>query len=272
MRKLFIYMVILALCACEVIPENARLIPTEADPNGNRTHVLLEFTGFRCVNCPTAAETARTLQSIYGDKLIVVALHPATNPFTQGLYDYTCPAADSVYLFMGGTASTPFPTGNIDLTQRNEHWFFDHAEWPATVDEAMKDSVCPTLHVQAESDTIERDINIYASCDYYFSVARDALLALWLVEDSIQGAQAMPDGSANMEYYHRHVLRAVADDKPFGIPTSPELMRFHMPLPAACNPDKCTIVGLLLDKYDYHILQAYETKLDYSDSMSSGDD
>ena len=272
MRKLFIYMVILALCACEVIPENERLIPTEADPNGNRTHVLLEFTGFRCVNCPTAAETARTLQSIYGDKLLVVSLHPATNPFTQGIYDYTCPAADSVYLFMGGTASTPFPTGNIDLTPRNGRWFMDHAEWPATVDEAMKDSICPTLYIQAEADTIERTVCIYATCDYYFSAARDAQLALWLVEDSIQGAQAMPDGSANMEYYHRHVLRAVADDKPFGIPTSPELMRFHMPLPAACNPDKCTIVGLLLDKYDYHILQAYETKLDYIDSMSSGDD
>jgi len=272
MRKLFIYMVILALCACEVIPENERLIPTEADPYGNRVHVLLEFTGFRCVNCPTAAETARTLQGIYGDKLLVVSLHPATNPFTQGAFDYTCPAADSVYLFMGGTASTPFPVGNIDLAPRNKRWFLDDDEWPAAVDEAMRDSVCPYLYVQAEADTIEHDISIYASCDYYFSAARDALLALWLVEDSIKGAQAMPDGSANMEYYHRHVLRAVADDKPFGSPTSPDLMRFYMPIPAACNPDKCTVVGLLLDKNDYHILQAYETKLVYPHSMPSADE
>ena len=43
------------LCACEVIDEAERLIPVETEPQGNRTHVLIEYTGFRCVNCPTAA-------------------------------------------------------------------------------------------------------------------------------------------------------------------------------------------------------------------------
>jgi len=56
MRKLFIYMVILLVCAgCEVIQESDRLIPFERETGGTRKHVLIEFTGFRCVNCPSAA-------------------------------------------------------------------------------------------------------------------------------------------------------------------------------------------------------------------------
>ena len=56
MRKLFVYMVILLVCAgCEVIQESDRLIPFERETGGARKHVLIEFTGFRCVNCPDAA-------------------------------------------------------------------------------------------------------------------------------------------------------------------------------------------------------------------------
>ena len=173
------------LCGCEVIKEEDRLIPVEQEESGSRTHVLLEFTGFRCVNCPKAAETAQTLHELYGERLIVVALHPASNPFTQGKYDYTCPAADSIYQYMGGTASTPFPTGNIDMTATDGSYFCDPEEWPTALSRAMADTIVPSL--------------------------AEAKKSYWLVEDSVLGAQAMPDGSVNMEYYHRHVLRAVSN-------------------------------------------------------------
>ena len=218
----------LALCGCERIPEGERLIPTEEEVSGNRTHVLLEFTGFRCVNCPTAAQTAQTLIDLYGDHLTVVALHPASNPFTQGKYDYTCPAADSIYRYMGGTASTPFPTGNIDLKAVNGQWFFDHEEWPAQVSRAMEDSLFPPL-----------------------SRLKDYRTAYWLVEDSVSGVQAMPDGSVNMNYYHRHLLRAVSD-----VP--------DIPVPDGCNPDRCTLLKLIIDNTDNHIMNVYETKLLYA--------
>ena len=99
----------LLLCACQLIKEEDRLIPLpQPEKASARTHVLIEFTGFKCVNCPTAAELAHELQQLYDTQLIVVAMHPAANPFTQGVakYDYTCPAADSCYRLCGGDAST----------------------------------------------------------------------------------------------------------------------------------------------------------------------
>ena len=113
-NRWYIILFVLLLTGCDVIPKDEQLIPLDTK-QGTRRHVLIEYTGFRCVNCPTAAEMAQELADMYKEQLYVVSLHPASNPFTQGKYDYTSPAADSIYRWMGGDASTPFPTGNIDM-------------------------------------------------------------------------------------------------------------------------------------------------------------
>ena len=93
----------------------------------------------------------------------------------------------------------------------------------------------------------------------------DARLAIWIVEDSIRGMQAMPDNSVNTEYIHRHVLRSAFLDAPFGVPiqlqSTVTQVRLTDELPESCAAEQCHLVALLLDKNDYHILQAYETKL-----------
>lgn len=248
MKRLLYIFLTLALCACEVIPEADRLIPVPLPAGNEHRHVLLEYTGFRCVNCPAAAETAHNLQALYGDQLIIVALHPASNPFTQGLYDYTCPEADSIYRFMGGTATTSFPAGNVDVAQWEDTWFADPVEWPAWIQHVMRDTVAPYLSVTAEADTLTRQIYVNA----FFAPDPDTRLALWLVEDSVPGVQAMPDGTVNDHYFHRHVLRAAVTGQTV------------LSIPAQCNPARCSVVAILEDINNKQIRQAYETTLDFS--------
>ena len=81
-----------ALCfclfaGCEVIGENERLIAIEQPVVAERSHVLIEFTGFRCVNCPKAAATAEQLRQTYGERLITVAMHPASYMVENKLVD-----------------------------------------------------------------------------------------------------------------------------------------------------------------------------------------
>ena len=225
--KNYIYIVLAALClaGCELIPDEERYKPVDSR-TGTRCHVLLEFTGFRCVNCPTASELAQNLQQTYEGKLYVVALHPASNPFTQGKYDYTCPAADSIYQWMGGDASTPFPAGNIDMKPFNGEWFANTNQWPTMVYEAMQETEIPN------PDQLKT--------------------SYWLVEDSVLGVQAMPDGSVNDHYYHRHVLRGVWDEEAAIV------------VPEGCRREYLSVLKLYLDTKDKHIVQAYETTLDPS--------
>lgn len=225
--KNYIYIVLAALClaGCELIPDEERYKPVDSR-TGTRCHVLLEFTGFRCVNCPAASDLAQRLQQTYEGQLYVVALHPASNPFTQGKYDYTCPAADSIYQWMGGDASTPFPAGNIDMMPYNGEWFANSNQWPTMVYEAMNETEIPN------PDQLKT--------------------SYWLVEDSVLGVQAMPDGSVNDHYYHRHVLRGVWDEEAAIV------------VPEGCRREYLSVLKLYLDTKDKHIVQAYETTLDIS--------
>lgn len=268
MRVYWAYMIValaFVLGGCEVIPEAERLVPVDTPAGGGRRHMLVEYTGFRCVNCPSAAETAEQLQSLYGDELIVVSMHPASNPFTQGLYDYTCPMADSLYLWMGGTASTPFPTGNIDLQAADDGYLIDPLEWPGQLLQAMQDTAAPYLEVSAYGDSLTGELKIEVAMGA--TAAMDCRLAVWLTEDSVHGVQAMPDGSVNSDYIHRHMLRAAITPERFGIPcslsTSVSMQILDGRCPDECVADQCHIVALLLDKDDYHLLQAYETTITY---------
>lgn len=264
-----IVLTILLLTGCEVIKEKDRLIPVPVG-DGSKTHLLIEYTGFRCVNCPTAAQTAQDLQQLYGDKLVVVAMHPASNPFTQGAFDYTCPEADICYKHMGGNASTPFPTGNIDLAQDDGEWFFDPVQW-ATRLQQLEDILSPSLKAQATLDTITRTVQFTVSA--LSLETQEARLAIWLTEDSVMGAQAMPDGSVETAYYHRHMLRGAVRGLPFGwdvqISLTPQQFTAEYTLPDRCNAKHCHAVVLLLDRTNYQVLQTYETKLDGSSPVAA---
>ncbi len=224
MRQLFVYILTaLLLVSCEVIPYEERYQPVE-NGNSERCHVLLEFTGFRCVNCPAASDLAQSLQQTYEGQLYVVALHPASNPFTQGKYDYTCPAADSIYQWMGGDASTPFPAGNIDMKPYDGEWFVNTSKWATMVYEAIQETEIP------DTDPVKT--------------------SYWLVEDSVPGVQAMPDGSVSTTYYHRHVLRGVWEDEAAIV------------VPEGCRREHLSVLKLTIDPSNNQILQAYETTLD----------
>ena len=210
MRHIKYIVFALMLVGCQVIPEGERLLPLPVtEPQSNS--LLIEFTGFLCVNCPTAAAEAQRLHETYSDNLVIVAMHPADNHFTQTTitkYDYTCPEANEYYRYFGGTATTPFPTGTVDFGQ-------DWIEYPSW-SSAVRSSVMEKKYgrVDVEVSKIDEEKRSFA---FSLVVSADntleAQVLLWLVADSVQGAQLMPDGSENMNYTHRHMLRAsVLDD------------------------------------------------------------
>lgn len=248
MKRLLYILLALTFCACEVIDESDRLIPVPLPVSSEHRHVLLEFTGVGCVNCPLAAVEAHNLKALYGENLILVSLHPASNHFTQAKdsFDYTCPAADSVYKFMGGEIDTPFPTGNVDATKRSNAYFASNVDWPAWLQTALLDTVAPYLSVTAHADSLTRQVTINAQ----YTQNDNLQLSNWLVEDSVLGGQRMPDGSFSRTYYHRHVLRAIT-------------AQTTLTIPQKCNLAHCSIVSMLVDKNDKHILQAYETVIDF---------
>ena len=119
------------------------------------------------------------------------------------------------------------------------------------VAEEMRDTT--DLHIaitEVQADTATREVSFSVSANA--GTAIHCQMAVWIIEDSIQGAQAMPDGTNNMEYYHRHVLRGVVGNEPWGeeIDVDTHQQRIHRTttLPDTWNMKKCHLVAVCIDE------------------------
>lgn len=258
----------LALSACQVIPENEQIIEvfTPADTSQyRRTSLLIEYSGWRCMNCPNAAAVAHELQKQYGEELLVVVMHPASNPNTRygsnQAVNFTCPEADSMYIHMGGTNATPFPTGNVNYQLQDNAYFTSSDTWATQVSQYYGGS---SIIMQQTVRCEEKDVTIDLELYNLGSSPLDATLQLWLTEDGIVGKQIMPDGKTNNEYTHNHLLRASVLPSVWGeahqLPMlTPQTFTYHYTLPEKVVAENCNVVSIL--SVGGIVVQAKETKI-----------
>lgn len=176
-----------------------------------RRALLVEYTGWRCPNCPRASNYAHELQESNPGGLIVVEFHPATNGLTRpdrgGKDDYTCPEADEYYLYMSGTTDTPFPTGVFDfMPQEDGTYFTDESTWGVQMLKSCQREVVVAPIASATVDAASREVQVDVTIVSVVESAAGLQCVVWLTEDSIIGQQY--EGMVKKsDYSHNHVLR-----------------------------------------------------------------
>lgn len=254
------------LVSCNVIQEDDRYIPIDLE-RSNRATLLVEFSGLQCVNCPTAAQEAHNLQGVYGDKLVVVEMHPASNPLTKVSdkkpeWNYTCEASDIYYKYFGGSATTPFPTGVINFAKDDDTFFVSHQLWGA----ACESSASKPSHIDLQQivslDTATRNIIIDAYITNLSITDMDVSYIAWLTEDSIIGPQQTEAG-IDQQYAHNHILRDTVTDT-WGTQialkngeTSHQSITYTLPEKVVL--ENCNVVGIVMK--DGEVVQVKEYKL-----------
>lgn len=258
------------LVACEVIPagEREEVIFTPTAPDAvKRSSLLIEYSGWQCVNCPTAAEEAHRLKELYGEDLVVVVMHPESNPNTRHnnkpALNYTCPEADSVYLMMGGTNTTPFPTGNVNMVQDvSKGYFQDFDKWGTLISQAYASPKPILLSQEVRGSADSRDIWMAMDITNLDTKAIEATLQVWLTEDSVMGSQKKPEGT-DKNYAHNHLLRASIS--PLWGEVLPidahmtEQVEYEYTLPDKVVKENCNIVAIV--SVNGEVVQAKETRI-----------
>lgn len=279
---IYIMMVIAVamLTACEVIPEDERdfevFIPKDTTTNDStqttpvivkRSSLLIEYSGWMCVNCPTAAEVAHQLKEQYGEQLVVVVMHPESNPNTRHnnnpVLNYTCPEADSIYIMMGGTSTTAFPTGNINLFKHDtKSYFTEYSMWGKYISQAYSNPKPVIINQKVKGTIDSKDINIVVDITNHDTNAIEANLQVWLTEDSVMGSQKKPEGT-DKNYAHNHLMRASisplwGDIMPIEAHMT-EQQVYRYTLPDKVVKENCNIVAFV--SVNGEVVQATETKI-----------
>ena len=258
------------LTACEVIPagEREEVIFTPTDPSAvKRTSLLIEYSGWQCVNCPTAAEEAHHLKEQYGENLVVVVMHPESNPNTRHnnkpALNYTCPEADSIYMMMGGTNTTPFPTGNVNLVKDvTKGYFNDFDKWATNISQAYSTPKPVLIGQEVKGTADSKDIWMAVDITNLDTKAIEATLQVWLTEDSVMGSQKKPEGT-DKNYAHNHLLRASisplwGETLPIDAHMTQQVV-YEYPLPDKVVKENCNIVSLV--SVNGEVVQAKETRI-----------
>ena len=188
------------LSACDHISEDERLIYEKPEP-AQRVVLLEDFTGQKCTNCPSATDIIEQLQETYGDALVAVGIHGgplgfAGNAKVVGL------ATDLGNEYYNHWNLEYQPVGLVDRLAPS-----NYTEWAAIVKEELAKPA--PLHLfgfaTIEDNTIRITIDVEAKGNVV------GKLQVWVLEDGIETLQMMPDGSANQQYIHNHVLRAAVN-------------------------------------------------------------
>ncbi len=193
----------LLMTACSHIDEDERLIYVKPAPV-ERSVLIEDFTGQRCVNCPDAADEIEKLVEQYGeDVIIAVGIHSGPLGFhtNSRFYGLSTDLGDAYFNFWNLEYQ---PVGLIDRGAPAEYTAWGtliRQELQKTAPVDIELNVVPLEGFQVEINTMIHGVDGYTQ----------GKLQVWIVEDNVTAFQMMPDGSMNNNYLHNHVFRAAVN-------------------------------------------------------------
>lgn len=240
------------MVACDEVSVNDRLIYVEP-PQVSRAVLIEDYTGQYCVNCPRATEEIERLIEQYGDSIVIaVAIHSGPFGKSKGEPSPLYTEVGDMYFNTWGMSAQPI--GLIDRLFGSTP--FSYTDWAGGVnyEVAIEPPVSFLTDIDYDSET--RDAAIEVQTIGLDSALVSGKLQVWLVEDSIDSFQLMPDGSREEHYNHMHVFRASVND-PWGDALSVShgqvaVKNYELKLDPAWVPEHCSVVTFLYDDSGVH--------------------
>ncbi|MCC8114869.1 MAG: Omp28 family outer membrane lipoprotein [Bacteroidales bacterium] len=192
-----------ALVACDSVDDNDRFIELPA-VESSRVVLLEEFTGQKCINCPTAHETIEALQVQYPDNFIAVSIH-SDNQGTGSIMEPAGLLNDDGAAYCSQFNVYTLPCGQVNRVSG----LLDMDQWAAYIYNQTQIAATLDLSVSASLNDDLTEISINTDIDAYDNISGN--LQLWVLEDGIVARQFLPDGSQNRSYVHNNVFRGAVN-------------------------------------------------------------
>ena len=251
MKKIYNILMLAALVlvvSCDEVKFNDRLTYVEP-PEACRGVLIEDYTGQYCVNCPRATEEIERLVKEYGDTTVIaVAIHSGPFSKNKGEMSPLYTEVGDMYFNAWGLSSQPI--GLIDRLFDSTP--FSYTDWAGGVNYEIANEPPVNFQTRVNYDIDSRQAAIEVQTIGLDSALVSGKLQVWLVEDSIDSFQYMPDGSITEHYNHMHVFRASVND-PWGDPVTVNhgqvaVKNYEMKFDPAWVPEHCAIVTFLYDE------------------------
>lgn len=262
MRKISIQILVLmalVFASCDEVSRDERLTYVEP-PEVGRAVLIEDYTGQYCVNCPRATDEIERLVEQYGDSVVIaVAIHSGPFSKQKGVASPLYTEVGDQYFNHWGLQGQP--VGLVDRLFNSTPFSF--TDWGAGVNYEIGFKAPVAFMTSPAYDSDSRQASIEVQTIGLDSALVSGKLQVWLVEDSIDSFQYMPDGSSVDHYNHMHVFRASVND-PWGDELRVNhgevaVKNYNIAMDPVWVPEHCAIVTFLYDETG--VKQVAKTKL-----------
>ncbi len=277
MRKyfgLFIIILLAVFTACDKV-EPPYVVSDTGGGNGEEVvqKVLLEdYTGHDCVNCPTAAEEAHNLQNIYGDQMIMIAVHAGwfarPIPEEPALSEYYgCEAGEAWYNYFQAFAN---PIGMVNRVQTSPgNHLVEWGEWGSEIAALVENAPEAKISIENSFNTDTKKLETKVTTQFLAAQNDPFSLIVCITQDSIIGGQKNNDPNVGetplIEHYvFMHMLRASLNGDwgetltdAIEVGTDYE-KTYSVTFPDEWIPEHCHVVAFVYNEADKTILQVEE--------------
>lgn len=206
---------------CDVIEEPDNPVPGSGDAcegvgngYGFRRVLLEDLTGFRCPNCPAAADVAKQLDGVYCEDLVIVAVHctptfasPTTTPPDPFSTDFTTVAGEA---YVSAFSPPGLPNGLVSRREFDGSQIVGEDNWSsATADILGEPAQFEVTFQQVSYDTGTETLDLQVKLDVLRDTVGEHNVVVYLLEDGVIEGQEdnRVDGGVVYPYTHNHVLR-----------------------------------------------------------------
>lgn len=235
-----------------------------------------EFTGHKCVNCPSAHDLLGNLKDDYGDSLIIVSIHAGffARPDNSGAYtmDLRTTAGEELHDTYGVSS---YPSGMINRGKDQEETVLRKDVWNGRIAQQMGATAKASLSIDYEFDTQTRNLSADVDIEFLDEISGVYMLSVYITEDGIMAPQKNDNENVGqvpdiMDYEHLHVLRGTMNGT-WGEPVTDEavtadtvytLSYDNYTIPQEWNEANLSLVAFVYSQEDQSVLQAEKVHIE----------
>lgn len=232
--------------------------------------VLLEdFTGQKCPNCPDAAEIAHTLQGIYGEQIVVIAIHAGNFAIPDGTFtaDYRTAEGDELNSYYN-ISMYGYPMGLINRTEYNGYPVVPKENWETAFAEQVEMEVQADISITNTYNSGTRKLDCVIKTEFLEELDGTYNICAFITESGIISPQQTIGGIIS-NYQHNHMLRGSlngtwgdpAGTDGLAIPGNKLTNNYSFTLPAEWNAENCAVVAYVYNTESLIVIQAEEVAL-----------
>ncbi len=254
-------------------------VPTfPAITNPQKTVLIEEFTGHKCVYCPTGADYLHQIQQqSYGNRVVVLAIHASGLADPDGSGNYTLDLRSEghgeelySYFMIPAEPRAMFNREKLDGTNIN---YGSSDTWQAKAVQVLSET--PTIYMQMINnyDSATRKLCSHIKTTFLTPNSQNLKIALWISEDSIIGYQFNNNSAiGTTPEITNYVFMDVMRDEFVGTfgetfssgnvaKDSAVIRTYKKVLPPAWKDKHCKVVAYVYDVDTQVILQVVEGKV-----------